>query len=406
MRFLDLPEDIITEIFTQIDQEWYSDRIAAFYSLRLVCKSLATLAEASVFSSLLVRLEGANLSGLSTRSSEIGKHVKRLDLDLIVDTSEKDWAEKLQLPQRDQQLAFLLSNLTSIRDITVHLLCNISIPLDKTRSALQSALGQIQYASILESTESRVERTTGTTNLLTDTLISTLVRCSGETLLSLSVDSINCIQPTTFVAVREHASQLRALVFRFSIGVNIRDILSQQVPWACRETLEHLALHCCRGGHAGAIACGISSGLWAKRLKTLEVSACGDPGDMTEPPYSLVPYERTNIDRREVSQDPPQTNTNILGAVHYEHESLWELQLLGRLPVKRATMTQIPRATINELLEQGLLPELQQLNIAKPVGHLSPADIADNEQFERNCARRDIQNYSNAEDVAQCYSSD
>ncbi|KAG8866004.1 hypothetical protein FRC20_009176 [Serendipita sp. 405] len=144
MRFLDLPEDIITEIFTQIDQEWYSDRIAAFYSLRLVCKSLATLAEASVFSSLLVRLEGANLSGLSTRSSEIGKHVKKLDLDLVVDTSEKDWAEKLQLPQRDQQLAFLLSNLTSIRDITVHLLCNISIPLDKTRSALQSALGQIQ----------------------------------------------------------------------------------------------------------------------------------------------------------------------------------------------------------------------------------------------------------------------
>ncbi|KAG8847561.1 hypothetical protein FRB91_011678 [Serendipita sp. 411] len=435
MRFLDLPEDIFIEIFAHLEQEWYSVRNEAFQSLRLTCKALSVLAEPAVFAALDIRLEGTNLETLASQSSKFGVHARRLTLDLIADNTEKEWIEQLAVPTRDKHLSIVLSNLSALRDLTIHILCLTTTTtttnanananenegiLPQTVSAL-SALQRVERLRVIEGTGATKIWSLKRINTLTNHVIQALLKSSGPVLKSLSVDSMSVMSPDTFDLLRSTASNLRSLVLRNFFGIECRAMLSEEKTWACRETLRKLQFHDCRGAHAGAIASGLSTGAWTKYpLDSLEVSKCGDHDDFPSAPYQVLeanlttssttfptgsnndttPTTTTKNTTTNTTKDMRKRNANVIEKAHYEHEFDWEMQLLGLLPVKHVTVTKTPSSLILYMLEHDLFPGMETLDLIEWKEGAPDSDTY--ARIETACTKRRVTLLHSAEEIVAC----
>ena len=155
------------------------------------------------------------------------------------------------------------------------------------------------------------------------------------------------------------------------LGIALRSLFKDDVPWACAETLEHLTLRDCLGGHLGIVASHVGRGYMGTKLKTLNVVVCGDPSDDQECPAPLQPEE--------IRLQSP------LAQMHIDHAEVWELVKLASIPVEELILTRVFRPEVIEVLsEEGTWPGIKRLRVPS---YSTEVD----DQLKDLCEKRGIQ---------------
>ena len=155
---------------------------------------------------------------------------------------------------------------------------------------------------------------------------------------------------STFSLLRETASRLTHLHIGMGLGIALRSLFAEDVPWACAETLEHLTLRDCLGGHLGIVASLVGRGYIGTNLKTLNVVVCGDPSDDQDWPAPLQPEE--------IKLRGP------LDQMHIDHAEAWELRKLASIPVEELIVTRVFRPEMIEVLGvEGTWPGIKRIRV-------------------------------------------
>ena len=296
-------------------------------------------------------MERPELSWLVMQAENVGNNVRELNIDLCVDIAQ---TTTQTLEGKDTLLSKLINRLPNIRSLTVRAL---SVPIFNLPRFIQSmaTLKSVRHLQIIEIISSISREATEPIRCpVTNGVVYEVVKSSGDQLLSLVFDGHSSLQPETFNAIRSIPTKLETLLLGECIGIDCREALCEEVPWACRSTLRHLGFYDCRGAHSGGITCGVASGLWSTCLRTLEVCKSGDHSDIRGLPYHIE----------------PRTQPLTLERAHFEHAFEWEIVLLGRLRVRELTLTLLPRRRMLQIvLDIDSFPGMKRLTLgSKPDG--------------------------------------
>lgn len=202
-------------------------------------------------------------------------------------------------------------------------------------------------------------------------LTQIMLRTHAPYLRRFIVHSSQSFHTTTLSLIRHTASRLTYLHIGMGLGITLRSLFAEDVPWACAETLEHLTLRDCLGGHLGIVASHVGRGYLGTNLKTLDVVVCGDPSDDQECPAPLQPEE--------IKLRGP------LDQMHIDHAEAWELRKLASIPVEELIVTRVFRPEVIEVLStEGAWPGVKRLRVPA-----YPTEVDD--QLKDLCKKRGIQ---------------
>lgn len=202
-------------------------------------------------------------------------------------------------------------------------------------------------------------------------LTQAMLKAHAPYLRRFIVHSSQSFHFTSFSLLRQTASRLTNLHIGMGLGIALRPLFAEDVPWACAETLEHLTLRDCLGGHLGIVASHVGRGYIGTNLKTLNVVVCGDPSDDQEWPAPLQPEE--------IKLKGP------LDMMHIDHAEAWELSKLASIPVKDIIVTRVFRPEVIEVLSmEGAWPGVKRLRVPP-----YPTEVDD--QLKELCENRGIE---------------
>jgi hypothetical protein len=202
-------------------------------------------------------------------------------------------------------------------------------------------------------------------------LTETMLKAHAPYLHRFIAHSSQSFHSTTLSLLRQTASRLTHLHIGMGLGLALRSLFNEDVPWACAETLEHLTFRDCLGGHLGVVASHIGRGYMGTNLKTLNVVVCGDPSDNQECPATLLP-EEIKLKRS-------------LDQMHIDHAEAWELRKLASIPVEELILTRVFRREMIEVLSvEGAWPGVKRLKVPS-----YPTEVDD--QLKALCEKRGVQ---------------
>jgi len=202
-------------------------------------------------------------------------------------------------------------------------------------------------------------------------LTQTMIKTHAPYLRRFITHSSQSFHSSTLSLLRQTASRLTYLHIGMGLGIALRDLFEEDVPWACAETLEHLTLRDCLGGHLGIVASHVGRGYMGTNLKTLNVVVCGDPSDDQKSPRPLQPQE--------VKLHSP------LLQMHIDHAEAWELRKLASIPVEELIVTRVFRPEVIEVLSvEGTWPGIKRLKVPS---YSTEVD----DQLEDLCEKRGVQ---------------
>ena len=199
----------------------------------------------------------------------------------------------------------------------------------------------------------------------------TMLKAHAPYLRRFIAHSSQSFHSTSLSLLRQTASRLTYLHIGMGLGIALRSLFAEDLPWACAETLEHLTLRDCLGGHLGIVASHIGRGYIGTNLKTLDVVVCGDPSDDQECPAPLRPEE--------IKLQSP------LAQMHIDHAEAWELRKLASIPVEELIVTRVFRPEVIEVLSvEGTWPGVKRLRVPS---YSTEVD----DQLQELCQKRGIQ---------------
>lgn len=202
-------------------------------------------------------------------------------------------------------------------------------------------------------------------------LTQTMLKTHAPYLRRFIAHSSQSFHSTTFSLLRDTASRLTHLHIGMGLGIALRSLFAEDVPWACAETLEHLTFRDCLGGHLGIIASHVGRGYVGTNLKTLNVVVCGDPTDDQEWPAPLQPEE--------IKLRGP------LDQMHIDHAEAWELRKMASIPVEELIMTRVFRPEMIEVLSvEDAWPGVKRIRVPS---YSTEVD----DQLKDLCGKRGIQ---------------
>lgn len=325
-----------------------------------------------LFSRIRLSLDKDIASLVEFAQTTVGKYVKHLELNLLQSL-------RRDIEVDDRLISLFVSKLPNLREIILFYRCEQGVYFPSLIEAF-ATLTNVEHLKMLEVPPHPFLDTNAENQVLpfADDLVRKLLESSGPSLLSLVVQSQSVMSLETFEVLRSKAKRLRTLMLQEFLGVACRRALSEDAPWACRETLRNLSFLDCRGAHAGAIVSGVGNGLWCTNLETLEVCKSGDHDDIP-----LLPY-------------PVQFSIPPIRKAHYEHAFPWEMDLLSTLQVQEVVLSFIPVPLTVDLVGRAF-PKMERLAVYRP----KDRTVNDNALIEL-CMKRNIEFSRNADPRVGC----
>ncbi|KAG8817026.1 hypothetical protein FRC17_000087 [Serendipita sp. 399] len=380
MHFLDLPDDILIEILQLIDGP-QPRKFFALSNIRRTCKHLVPLVEPLMFAELQVLISISHLPAILLLAGSYGRHVRILRLDLRLDLKEIGYPSDERLHDFDTELALLVSQLPAVRDLEILVPCDGGILLPNLTYAL-GEFREVRHFRLMEENSRTRESAAGAVFGLSDGLIRTLIKSSGSNLISFVFDGHSLASAAAFQAVCDQTPRLRTFLVRSWIGPQCSKLLDDALPWACRDSLRALSLQNCTAVTGDVVARGLSVKLWATNLRIFELVQCGVHG---APPVA--------------QSQPVSFNIPTLQRLTLEHPLAWELDILAKLPARVATLTLIPRENVKQIVQDGLIPGMEKLTVAK----LSEDDPRDDSAIDDACRRRGVELFKDPKWIGSCY---
>lgn len=200
------------------------------------CKRLCYVVTPVFFSRLKIRAD------TRLRDSKAGTYVRELFLDLYFNLLEPDWSSKSA--EIDDRLS-ILPYLTNLRDLTIHVVCDSQVTFPHLLSTFKVSLSGLVRFKLVELISpialSSDEEEEDIVFPFTDNIVRSILDTLGSTLLSLTVDGLSAMSPSTFKALRSQAKVLRTILFRTFLGYQYRELLCEHTEWACNSTLRTFA---------------------------------------------------------------------------------------------------------------------------------------------------------------------
>jgi hypothetical protein len=323
------------------------------------CKYFASLCSSLAFRVMDLTREGRTPEDLLQKAPYLAKHLQVLTVETwpqLPFESEEDPSPDA-FHALDASLVELLRQATNLGDLTL-----LYSPVDlSSHDALLSFLSHranLLHLHSLEFFEIGIDYERYYAEPAQDDIPHTFYHNLTQTMLGahapyirrLVAHSSQSFHSQSLSLLRQTASRLTHLHIGMGLGIALRSLFAEDVPWACAETLEHLTFRDCLGGHLGIVASHVGRGYMGTNLKTLNVVVCGDPSDDQECP---PPLQSEEIKLR-----------GPLDQMHIDHAEAWELRKLASIPVEELIVTRVFRLEVIEVLGvEGAWPGLKKLRI-------------------------------------------
>ncbi|KAG8825357.1 hypothetical protein FRC19_011594 [Serendipita sp. 401] len=264
-------------------------------------------------------------------------------------------------------MAILISKLPSVRELDVLAPCDKTVSLPNLTYALRD-FHEVRHFRLIEETSRTRDKASDVVHGLSDDLICALTKFNGKNLTSFVFDGDSFASAEAFTTVRDHMPRLSTLLVRSWIGPQCFQILQEDTPWACRDTLQVLSLQNCQAITADIVARGLSTKHWATNLRILELIRCGVHGSSPDLSHAF-PLAIPTLQR-----------------LTLEHPSAWEIDILAKLPARHVTLTLLPRECAKQLVQEGMFPGMEKLTVTK----LSDG-TRDDRAIEAVCQQRGVE---------------
>ena len=364
---LDLPIEIQIEIIELLQDDWRTRPMGQRHphplkSLRLTCKQLESLCN-PVFANFIFigsSLDRPELELRNELASKFAKYLKRV----IFFISGLQEAKEL----------FMESVLTAILDGAVHLR-KLSIIYLRTDTGAHnqllsaiSRLGTLEDVKIWELEYPLFSPPDGTIELtFNHRLLNHILDYHSQRLRVLVVSSGTPMLESTFLKLRDTASQLRHLELNQCLTIETRGAFTDPQIWACADRLEDLSILRCAIRPA-TIVRHVGAGVFGP-LRTLYILRCGDDsGDPPEPAAAIWTI-------------PP------LNWVHVDQFNDREMDSLRSIHAKKVFMRRVWSGRplcIEAFRKSTTFPEVAELHVEKGW------DDKDFEELKRSCAMRGL----------------
>jgi hypothetical protein len=200
-------------------------------------------------------------------------------------------------------------------------------------------------------------------------LLNHILDCHSQRLRALVVCSRTPMHESTLLKLRDTASQLRHLEFRWCLTTETRDTFTVPRIWACAGRLEYLGFWKC-AIHPATIARHIGAGVFGP-VRRFHIAMCRDKShDPTEPVATIWAI-------------PPLTKVQV------EYFSDWEMDKLRSIHAEKVYIKMYRdwsdrRPFIEAFSQSTTFPQVTELHVQKDW------DDKDFEELRRSCAMRGL----------------
>ena len=344
------------------------------------CKYFALLCCSLAFRSMDLTREGRTPADLLQKAPYLAKHLQVLTLETQsqLPPKSKEGPSPSAFRFLDASLVGVLHQAKNLRDLTL-LYTPVDLSPHDTLLPFLSHRANFPRLHSLELFEIGIDYERYYAEPAQDdipqtfyhNLTQTMLQTHGPYLRRFIVHSSQSFHSTTISLLRQTASRLTHLHIGMGLGIALRSLFAEPVPWACAETLEHLTFRDCLGGHLGIVASHVGRGYMGANLKTLSVVVCGDPSDDQEWPAPLQPEEIKL--RRPLEQ------------MQIDHAEAWELRKLAGIPVEELIVTRVFRLEVIEALSmEGAWPGVKRIRVPS-----YPTEVDD--QLKDLCEKRGVE---------------
>jgi len=289
---LDLPIEIQIDIIELLQRDWHSQPYA-LKSLRLTCKQLEALCNPVFAESICIRL--LDRSALELRNEFAPKFAKYLKVMAC------------HIPEHGGEVElFMESVLTTILERAVHLrkiTLNFCSTDTRAHSQLLNAignLGALEDVGIWEYDYPQRRPPYDTVQFsFHHRLLNRIIDCHSQRLRVLVVSGRTPMHESTFLKLRDTASQLRRLSISRCLTIETRGAFAEPQKWACSGRLEYLFIHQC-AIHSATIARHIAAGVFGP-LHTFYIFGCrensGDSLELAATVWTIPPLHWVRVDQ-------------------------------------------------------------------------------------------------------------
>ena len=368
---LDLPIEIQIEIIEILQGDWLGDWTSLptlgqlphpLKRLRLTCKQLEALCT-PIFANFTFISSALSRPKLELRNELTSKFAKYLKMAVFYIDGRQ--GEKRLLME---------SVLTAILRGTVHLrrihLCHRSTDTGAHSQLLSaiSKLSALQEVKLRELKKLPYSPQYSTVQLtLQHRLLNTILDYHSQRLRLLVISSVTPMHESTFLKLRDTASQLRFLKLSQCLTTDTRDAFKDPRIWSCAGRLESLDILRCAISPA-TITRHVGAGLFGP-LSTLSIAKCGDDsGDPQEPATAIWTIPPLNQVHVHVFSDREMDSLRGIHAKKVYIRSLWSNRPLYIEAFRKSTT----------------FPEVAELHVEKSW------DDEDFEELKRSCAMRGL----------------
>ena len=365
---LDLPIEIQIEIIELLQDDWQElsrlvgERPHPLKRLRLTCKQLEVLCNPvfANFTCISSALDRPKLELLNELASKFAKYLKRMVFFIDCLRGEKE--------------LFMESVLTAILEGAVHLreifMAHRSTDIGAHSQLLSaiSKLSALQDVKLWEAERPVYSPPYGAVQLtFHHRLLNTILDYHSQRLRVLVISSGTPMHESTFLKLRDTASQLRYLDICQCLTTETRDAFKDPRIWSCAGRLESLDILRCAISPA-IITRHVGAGVFGP-ISTLCIIKCGDDsGDPPEPAaaiWTIPPLNKVQID---VFNDQEMDSLRNIHAKKVYIREVWSSRSL----------------CIEALSKSTTFPEVVELHVEKDW------DDADFEELKRSCAMRGL----------------
>jgi len=289
---LDLPIEIQIEIIGLLKRYWFIQR-HPLKSLRLTCKHLEALCN-PLFAEL-VSIEASDRSVLELRKELAPKFAKYLK---AITCHVSNQGGELEV--------FMESVLTTILECTVHLRQIFLRYTSTDTRAHRQLLNAISNLTALEDVSiwkfdypphcppyDTVQST------FHHRLLNHVLDCHSQRLRELVVSGRTPMHESTFLKLRDTASQLRQLTISRCLTIETQGAFADPQRWACAGRLEYLSIEEC-AIHSATIVQQIGAGVFGP-LHTFHIVECWENSDdsleSASTVWTIPPLSRLHIDQ-------------------------------------------------------------------------------------------------------------
>jgi hypothetical protein len=364
---LDLPIEIQIEIIELLQCDWQGRRVGRqqthpLKSLRLTCKQFEALCNPVFAKCICIRT--SDRPALELRKELASKFAKYLKA-MVCDISEQAGAKDLFI-QSELALTMILKRAVYLQKISLY----HDSTDTKAHSQLLSAISNLSALEEVRIRKFDYPPEPPPYDIVQSTfhhrLLNQILDCHSQRLRVLEVCGTTPMHESTFLKLRDTASQLRKLDLIQCLTIETRGFAYPQI-WACAGRLEYLCIRRCTI-HPSTITRHLGAGVFGP-LRIFVIIGCN-----------------------ESSGDPPKSTSTVwtippLGEVKVDQFNDLEMSGIGSIHAKEVHMRMVPSGRslcIEAFRRSTTFPEVAELHVE------DDWDDKDFEELKRSCAMRGL----------------